>query len=245
MNHLIVDELLICDAGLKCVQVSVTGICRQPRLAIIGAFLIEYHINRIVARLATMCEVHDFLVLEILLEFLACARSQTFIIFDIPSGRRRVCRHRYTCCCSAFGRTFAPFFPRTIFAFIVEHFLLSPLLRLQNRCIHKPNKSRKFCKRRPLALKHIDTETLDMRTVQILIRHKEHLSISKTIFHVVRCVFAPDLQPENLLDFGDFIIIRDFLHRFTARVHHFAFHRIDANEVAVFATKTRNDSRLC
>ena len=156
-----------------------------------------------------------------------------------------MCRHRYTCCCSAFTRTFAPFFPRAIFTFIVEHFLLSPLLRLQNRCIHKAHKPRKFCKRRPLALKHIDTETLDMRTVQILIRHKQHLAISKTIFYVIWCIFAPDFEPENLLDFGDFIVFSNFLHGFATRIHHLTFHRIHADEIAVFATKTRNDSRLC
>ena len=70
--HLVVDEFLIRHAWLKCIQVSVARICSQPRLSVICAFLIEYHINRIIARFATMCKIDDFLMFEIFPELLAC-----------------------------------------------------------------------------------------------------------------------------------------------------------------------------
>ena len=145
------------------------------------------------------------------------------------------------CVCSGFIRLF----PCAILAFIVEYFFLHPLLRLQNRRIHKANKSGDFGKRRPFALKHIDSQPLDMRAVQILVRHKQYFAISQTVFYIIRSIFAPDFKPEDLLDFRNFVVFRDFFQRFPARIHHFTFHRIHTNKVAVFATKTRYNSCLC
>ena len=168
--HLVVNEFLICHTRLKRVQVSVTRICRQPCFAIICTFLIEHHVNRIVTRFAAMCKIHDFLMFKILLEFLACTCSQTFIIFCSPPWWLCVCRCRYTH--RSPSRWFGRLFPCTILAFVIEYFFLCSLFRLQNGRIHKTNKSRNLCKWSPFILKQVDSQPFNMRTIQILVRHE-------------------------------------------------------------------------
>ena len=192
-----------------------------------------------------MCKIDDFLMFEILLELLACTCTQSFIILDAPSCRLCVCSSdNASTSYHSFGR-FVRLFPCAILAFIIEYFLLCSLLRLQNRRIHKADKSGDFGKRRPFALKHIDSQPLDMRAVQILVRHKQYFAISQTVFYVIGSIFSPDFKPEDLLDFRNFVVFRDFFERFSARIHHFTLHRINANKVAVFATKTRYNTSLC
>jgi len=74
-------------------------------------------------------------------------------------------------------------------------------------------------------MKEVDTETLDMRAIQILVGHKQYFAISQTVFYIIRSIFAPDFKPEDLLDFRNFVVFRDFFEGFPACIHHFAFHR--------------------
>ena len=96
----------------------------------------------------------------------------------------------------------------------------------------------------PLALKQVDAEALDVRPVQILVRHEQHLAVSQPLGHVFRRVVAPVLQSQDALDFRDFRVFRNALDRLAAHVHELALDGIHADRVAVLLAQARHNARL-
>ena len=231
MYHFAVNEIRIGYFGLTRVQERLARICGKPRLAIIGAFLVECHINRIVARGATVHKRYNFLLLEILLELLAGTCPQPLIILDIPGLQCSVLFLR--------GRRKRAL-PLLVLAVIVEQSRLTGTATtatttsgFQDGRIHKPDKSRNMGKGCPFGLEQVDTEPFNMRPVQILVGHEEDFPVTQFGCDKFRRVFATRLKSHNLLDFGNLMVLGDTFCGLAAHIEHFALHRVDADEIAV------------
>ena len=146
-----VDELFIRNFRLRCIEECLARIIRQPLFSIIRAFLVECHVEMVVAFLARMDERDHLLMLEIFLELFSGACAQTFIIFRVP-----------TCGDDRIGELLLPCFKLAV---VVKEELLCAATCFQNRRIHESDETRYLRERRPLRLEKVDSETLDMRAI--------------------------------------------------------------------------------
>jgi hypothetical protein len=87
MNEFFINKTLVGNTGACSIQISIFVIfLYQPSLAIIGALVIENHINGVVTGYVFIDKVHGFLVAKILLELLGFRCSETLEVFDLPRG---------------------------------------------------------------------------------------------------------------------------------------------------------------
>ena len=114
MYHFIVNEFVVGNRWAVRIQECGFIVVFQPRLAVIGAFFVEYHIDCIVAFLGVVGEIDDFFVCEILLEFGGSRCAETFEIFRRPAFTVAI-----------FGR----FAPTIVFALMIEQAFLLPFCR--------------------------------------------------------------------------------------------------------------------
>ena len=70
-----VNKLFIRNLRLRCIQVRLARIRRQPLFPVIRALLIERHIQAVIREFASMDELHHLLILEVFFELLARART--------------------------------------------------------------------------------------------------------------------------------------------------------------------------
>ena len=174
MYHLFVNELFIFDARSIRVQIRMFVILFEPLFAVIRAFLVENLVNGVVTRWTRISEIHDFLVGEIFLEFYRGRSTQPFKILDFPAPRSISSYTSHIC-----GWCNGTHFPCEILPFVVKQKRFAALGRTQNGCIHEGNEPRDADERRPFTMKQIDTESLDMRTIQILVRHYHDFAVSQ------------------------------------------------------------------
>ena len=174
-----------------------------------------------------MRKTDELLFLKIFAKFFSSAGSQTFIIFNFPT------------------LGFIIFLPGFIFTFIIEDQFLSTLARFQNWSIHESDKVGNFRQARPFRLEQVDTESLDVAAIQILVSHKENTTISQALCDIgCTVIFLSSFKTKNFLDFGNLFILGNLFYLLTAHIENLTLHRINANSVSIFGGKPRNNSSL-
>mmetsp|Transcript_26166 Transcript_26166/g.57256 ORF Transcript_26166/g.57256 Transcript_26166/m.57256 type:complete len:236 (+) Transcript_26166:1998-2705(+) len=176
LNQLLIDELGIGD-GLGMIHHRAIFIAVDPILPVVCTFLVEGQIDGLAILVAVPLELHFVLLdlAEILLGLFGSAGPQTFVILDLP----------------AFA-TIHALLPglvvvkgeEALFVLSIVR-LLSFLPDLDNGRDEFLQEPRHLGQRWPPKVNQVDQQTLDMRSVVILIRHQHNGSIAQTLSTVV------------------------------------------------------------
>mmetsp|Transcript_26793 Transcript_26793/g.70404 ORF Transcript_26793/g.70404 Transcript_26793/m.70404 type:complete len:346 (-) Transcript_26793:921-1958(-) len=151
---------------------------------------------------------------EVLLRFLGCACSQALVVFDFEP---------LSVLCG--------FLPCLIFDHRVKAMLRLPFRCLHNRCEEFFDEPWQLCKRWPPRVDEVDQQTLDVRTVSILICHDHNRTVAKPLqFGIVLLV---EVQAHDLDEVLNLIVAHHLLQGGVTHIEDFSLQR--KNAVAVTA----------
>jgi hypothetical protein len=87
VDQVAVDERFKVDLGVFCAIVDdgVLVVLSKPRLAVVGALLVESEVERIAADGVVACVRHEVLVAEVVLGLGRSRRAETLVVLDVEA----------------------------------------------------------------------------------------------------------------------------------------------------------------
>ena len=229
MDQLPVHEIVVFDRGMAGIQVGMTVILFQPGLTLIGPLFIKHLIDGIVTLTRLVHKVHDFLVGKVFFELHRRRGPQPLEILDGPA--RRLAPRELP-------------FPGLILTFVIEHLGLGPLLRPENGGVHERHEPVDPEQRRPFTLEQVHTQTLDMGPVGIRIREEHDLTVAQAPVYILEGgIITPRLQAQNLLQVGDFLVLRDPFEVLPPDIEELPLERVNPVAVPVLTREATDDPR--
>ena len=163
-NELFVDEFVVSNGIASHVQEGTRFIGGEPRFTIVDALLAEGHVNQISVAIALPDETLAVMIerREILLRLIRRGGTETLVVLDVPTRRAVL-----------------SFLPRFILGHGVEHLGLLALRRFDDGRDELEQKSWDLEQRGEVSVQEVDQQTLDVRTIVILIRHDHQLAVTQ------------------------------------------------------------------